>query len=146
MEGNTIGEAIFDETTENTFVINEMNVPILCMGTKNIVVSASAEGILVSDIEQADRIKPYVDQIDQQIMYAEKSWGSYRVIDIEEESITIKVTLNPGHSMNYHSHEHRDEVWTILSVRTNNCGWNGTECPGRRCYYDVCRMSSYYYC
>jgi mannose-6-phosphate isomerase mannose-1-phosphate guanylyl transferase len=115
MEGNTIGEAIFDETTENTFVINEMNVPILCMGTKNIVVSASAEGILVSDIEQADRIKPYVDQIDQQIMYAEKSWGSYRVIDIEEESITIKVTLNPGHSMNYHSHEHRDEVWTILS-------------------------------
>lgn len=115
MEGNAIGKAIFDETAKNTYVINEMNVPVLCMGTKNIVVSASAEGILVSDIDRADSIKPYVDQIDQQIMYAEKSWGSYRVIDIEEESVTIKVTLNPGHSMNYHSHEHRDEVWTVLS-------------------------------
>jgi mannose-1-phosphate guanylyltransferase len=29
--------------------------------------------------------------------------------------MTIKVTLNPGHKMNYHSHERRDEVWTIIS-------------------------------
>ena len=33
----------------------------------------------------------------------------------EKESLTIKVTLNPGHSMNYHSHEYRDEVWTVIS-------------------------------
>lgn len=29
--------------------------------------------------------------------------------------MTIKVTLNPGHRMNYHSHERRDEVWTVMS-------------------------------
>ena len=29
--------------------------------------------------------------------------------------MTIKVTLNPGHMMNYHSHEKRDEVWTVIS-------------------------------
>ncbi len=29
--------------------------------------------------------------------------------------MTIKVTLNAGHSMNYHSHECRDEVWTVIS-------------------------------
>ena len=29
--------------------------------------------------------------------------------------MTIKVTLNAGHQMNYHSHEQRDEVWTIVS-------------------------------
>ncbi len=28
--------------------------------------------------------------------------------------MTIKVTLNPGHSMNYHSHQHRDEVWVVV--------------------------------
>ena len=48
-------------------------------------------------------------------MFAEKSWGSFRIIDIEDESLTIKVTLNPGSAMNYHSHEHRDEVWTVVS-------------------------------
>ena len=31
--------------------------------------------------------------------------------------MTIKVTLNPGHSMNYHSHERRDEVWTVICGR-----------------------------
>jgi mannose-1-phosphate guanylyltransferase len=56
-----------------------------------------------------------VDKIDQQIMFAEKSWGSFRVLDVEDESLTIKITLNPGHRMNYHSHERRDEVWTIIS-------------------------------
>ena len=29
--------------------------------------------------------------------------------------MTVKVTLNPGHKMNYHSHEKRNEVWTIVS-------------------------------
>lgn len=29
--------------------------------------------------------------------------------------MTIKVTLNPGHRMNYHSHDRRDEVWTVVS-------------------------------
>ena len=70
--------------------------------------------LLVSDKEQSSYIKPYVDEIDQQIMFAEKSWGSYRVLDIEEGSMTVKVTLNPGHRLNYHSHDRRDEVWTII--------------------------------
>ena len=48
-------------------------------------------------------------------MFAEKSWGSFRVLDVEKESLTIKVTLNPGHHMNYHSHEFRDEVWNVIS-------------------------------
>ena len=29
--------------------------------------------------------------------------------------MTIKVVLLPGHSLHYHSHEHRDEVWTVMS-------------------------------
>ena len=57
---------------------------------------------------------PYVEQFHQQIHFAEKSWGYFQVIDIERESMTIKVTLNAGHAMHYHRHEHRDEVWTIV--------------------------------
>ena len=115
MEEPSIGKAILNDTCEGVNVLNELDVPVLCMGLKNVVVSASPEGILVSDKEQSSYIKPYVDSIHQQIMFAEKSWGSFRVLDIEDESMTIKITLNPGHVMNYHSHENRDEVWTIIS-------------------------------
>lgn len=117
MEEASIGEAILNDQCENVHVINELDVPVLCMGLKDVVVSASPEGILVSDKEQSSYIKPYVDKIDQQIMFAEKSWGSFRVLDVEDESMTIKVTLNAGHRMNYHSHERRDEVWNVISGR-----------------------------
>ena len=115
MEENAVGDVRFNETCQNVHAINELGVPILVMGLKDAVVSASPEGILVSDKEQSSYIKPFVDEIDQQIMFAEKSWGSYRVLDVEEDSMTVKVTLNPGHKMNYHSHEKRDEVWTVIS-------------------------------
>ena len=115
MDTQAVGEALFNENCRNVHVVNELNVPILCMGLKDVVVSASPEGILVSDKEQSSYIKPFVDSIDQQIMFAEKSWGSFRVIDIEDESMTIKVTLKPGRSMNYHSHDRRDEVWTVIA-------------------------------
>ncbi len=115
MEGNHIGEAVINDMCKNVHVVNEMDVPILCMGLKDVVVSASPDGILVSDKEQSSYIKPYVDSFEQQIMFAEKSWGEYRVIDVEEESMTVKVTLSAGQSMNYHSHENRDEVWTVIS-------------------------------
>ena len=115
MTDSTMGKVIMNDQCENVNVINELNVPILCMGLKNAIVAASPEGILVSDKEQSSYIKPYVDGIDQQIMFAEKSWGNYHVLDIERDSMTIKVTLNAGHQMNYHSHVQRDEVWTIVS-------------------------------
>ncbi len=114
MEENSVGNAVIGNTCQNVHVINELNMPILTMGLEDVIVSASPEGILVSDKKQSSYIKPYVDEISQQIMFAEKSWGSFRVLDVENESMTIKVTLNPGHRMNYHSHRNRDEVWTIV--------------------------------
>ena len=115
MQENVIGEGILNEECSGVHIINEMGVPVLAMGLHDVVISASPEGILVSDKEQSSYIKPYVDGIEQQIMFAEKSWGSFRVIDVENESMTIKVTLNEGNSMNYHSHRNRDEVWVVIS-------------------------------
>ena len=115
MEEPVIGKGTIGDACENVDIVNELDVPILVMGLKNAVVAASPEGILVTDKEQSSYIKPYVDAMDQQVMFAEKSWGSFRIIDIQEDSLTILVTLNPGHGMNYHSHVYRDEVWTVVS-------------------------------
>jgi mannose-1-phosphate guanylyltransferase len=114
MDSACVGEAVLNETCRNVHVVNELDMPVLCMGLQDIVVAASPEGILVSDKEQSSYIKSYVSSFTQQVMFAEKSWGSFRIMDVEKESLTIKVTLNPGHKMNYHSHEFRDEVWTVI--------------------------------
>ena len=115
MEDAVIGKGMMNNTCTGVHIVNETDVPVLAMGLHDVVISASPEGILVSDKEQSSYIKPFVDSFEQQVMFAEKSWGSFRIIDVEERSLTIKVTLNAGHSMNYHSHRKRDEVWTVIS-------------------------------
>lgn len=114
MSEPTMGKAILDDTCEGVNVINEMNVPVLCMGLKDVIVAVAPDGILVTDKEASGRIKPYVDGIEQQIMFAEKSWGRYQVLDVQDTSMTLKVTLKAGQSMSYHAHAHRDEVWTVV--------------------------------
>lgn len=115
MTDYALGRVSLNGTCENTHVVNELNIPILCMGCRDMVVAASSDGILVSDKEQSSYIKPFVEQIEQQVMYAEKSWGSFTVLDVQEDSLTIKIVLLPGHALHYHSHEHRYEVWTVMS-------------------------------
>lgn len=115
MEENIVGKGKLNDTCKNVHIINEMDTPILAMGLHDVVISASPEGILVSDKEQSSYIKPFVDKYEQQVMFAEKSWGSFNVLNIDDKSMTIKVTLNEGHRMNYHSHEHRNEVWVVTS-------------------------------
>ena len=96
MGESSVGNVIENDTNVNVHIVNELDVPVLCMGLKDVIVSASPEGILVADKEKSAQ-------------------GSFRVLDVEDGSMTIKVTLNPGHKMNYHSHEHRSEVWNIIS-------------------------------
>ena len=109
------GNVMLDETTKDTNVINELDIPILVMGAKKMVIAASGDGILIADKEQSSYMKPYVEKISTDVRYAEKSWGSYSVIDAGEGYLNVKVILNPGNRMSYHSHDFRDEVWTILS-------------------------------
>lgn len=115
MDETYVGNVIMDEKCKNTHVVNELDMPVLCMGTENVVVAASPQGILVSDKERSSYIKPYIDQIGQPIMFAEKTWGSFQILDIGDASVTIKVILKTGKHMDYHSHEKRSEVWTIIS-------------------------------
>ena len=115
MDDNTIGNVTLNNHCDNVHVVNSLDMPLLCMGLKNVIVAASPEGILVSTPEESSYIKPIVDTFDSTIKFAEKSWGEYKVIDVTQDSLTVKVTLKKGHQMSYHYHEHRDETWTIIS-------------------------------
>ena len=119
MPEHTIGRVTMDEACTNIHVVNTLPMPILCMGLKEVVVAASPEGILIADKDRSSAMKPYAERLHTPVMYAEKSWGEFRIIDAETESLTIKITLSPGHSLTYHLHERRDETWTVIEGR----GW-----------------------
>ena len=115
MADKTKGKVMLDDACENTNVVNELNIPILCMGCKNMIIAASGDGILISDRECSANMKPYVEKIETSAMYAEKSWGSYTVIDVQPGSMTVKLSMKAGEKMSYHMHNYREEVWTVVS-------------------------------
>ena len=93
---------------------------------------ASPEGILSPDKEQSSDIKPIGTTSTSRSCLLRKVVGSFRVLDVEDESLTIKVTLNAGHGMNYHSHEHRDEgLDRYLGHQPRNSGRQGAARQGR---------------
>lgn len=102
MADKTKGDVILDDTCKDTNVVNELNIPILCMGCEDMVVAASEDGILVSTKERSGYMKPYVEKIDNPSMFAEKSWGTFTVIDNQENSKTIKIEMKPNMEMSYH--------------------------------------------
>lgn len=115
MDEAIVGRGMMNDSCTDVHIVNELDVPILAMGLQNVIISASPDGILVSDKDTSSEIKPLVDSFEQQVMFAEKSWGDFKVMDVEKSSMTIKVTLNAGQRMNYHSHRNRDEVWVVIS-------------------------------
>lgn len=114
------GDVTTGEGTENTQVINELDVPVLVLGAKDMVVAASPDGILVADKHKSSFMKPYVEKFQNRPMYEERLWGSYKVIDYnvhedQMKSLTKHLHINPGKQISYQIHRYRDEIWTIVS-------------------------------
>ena len=114
VDNDTIGNGVLKES-ENANIVNELDIPILGVGLKDLVISASSSGILVSDKNKSTGIKPYVNDIFGEAKYGEKSFGHFHVIDVDTESQTVKILLHKGNRMSYHSHNNRNEVWIVVS-------------------------------
>lgn len=64
-EQHIVGKGVMDDKSTGVHIINELDIPILAMGLHDVVISASPEGILVSDKSESSYIKPYVDKVEQ---------------------------------------------------------------------------------
>ena len=110
-----VGSNIISNQCKNTHVINELTLPVICCGVDNTIISVNQDGILVANKDLSNSIKPLVDKLNPEIRFLEKSWGECKVLDVAEKMMTVKITIKPMQHMSYHSHELRNEVWTIMS-------------------------------
>ena len=113
------GNVIMGEECENTHIINELAIPIVVLGAKNLVVAASPDGVLISDKHKSSYLKPYVESLEERPMYEERRWGEYRVLDYTQyedksKSLTKHLMIEGGKGISYQLHRHRDEIWTIV--------------------------------
>ena len=120
MDSKPIGDVIVTEDCENTHAINELEIPVIVMGAKDMVIAASPDGILVADKVQSSYIKKYVEDRDMRPMFEERSWGEYKVLDFAinddgTKSLTKRKKIKQGMKIEYQSHKNRSEVVTVIS-------------------------------
>ncbi|MFJ7679205.1 sugar phosphate nucleotidyltransferase [Peribacillus sp. NPDC097198] len=114
-----IGKGIISEDSINTHLVNELDIPVTVIGTRDIVVAASPDGILVSDKASSPKIKELIKSFDQPPMYEERMWGWSRILDYatyesSQEMVTKRICIYAGKNSSYHYHHIRDEVWTVV--------------------------------
>lgn len=119
LQADTLGRAIRQGDTSDTYIINETSTPIICAGARGVIIAVTPDGILVADKQSSAGIKAAVEQLSGRPMYEERRWGWYRVIGTSEHpdghrTLTKHIHLDPGCSISYQTHDHRDETWTFI--------------------------------
>lgn len=137
MDDKPLGNAILSDDSVNTHVINELEIPVVVMGAKDMVVAASPDGILIADKEQSSYIKKYVEPMDYRPMFEERSWGDYTVLNVTVDSngkkvVTKKKKILAESRIETQTHTCHDVVWTVISGKAiiNISGRNHDAFPG----------------
>ncbi|PGR84222.1 sugar phosphate nucleotidyltransferase [Priestia megaterium] len=119
MATSQIGKGVLTDDSDNTHLVNELDIPVTVLGVKDVVVAASPDGILVADKASSPKIKEIIGDWNYPPMYEERLWGWSRVLDYakydeETEMVTKRIHISKGKNSTYHYHNLRDEVWTIV--------------------------------
>ncbi len=61
MEGSVFGKGIINDC-KNVKIVNETNTPIIVNGLKDVIVSASKDGIYVTNVDKSDEIKKILEE------------------------------------------------------------------------------------
>lgn len=113
------GNVTTDRTDVNTHIFNELPIPLICLGTQDLVIAASRDGILIAEKSKSESIKDLASDVKTHPMFEERSWGSFSIIDREDfpdgsTSITRRLEVKSGCEFENTDYPNHDKVWTIL--------------------------------
>ncbi len=121
---NTLTEAMTDPVSgkvaadgcDNTHIINELGIPLVALGIRDAVISATPDGILVSDKDSSPKLKDFVETA--RPMYERRGWGEYKVLDFkrhqdQQNCLVKELIITPGEHISYQRHKRRTEIWTF---------------------------------
>ncbi len=120
LRGRVHGNGLMDPSCRNTSIINESTLPVVTVGTQDLIVVCAPDGVLVTERAASVRLKEVVERLDDRLpMYEERRWGTIQVLNCERLnggrfSMTRRLHVFAGHNLSYHVHDRRDEVWTFL--------------------------------
>lgn len=122
MDSPVIGKGVIDENAKGTHIVNELNIPVVVLGTSDLVVACSPDGVLVADKAATHGVKRLVQSIEGRPMFEEFGWGWRKVLDQSEATaaadhqyLVSKIGVNAGHGLAYIDQRNRNRLWKVLA-------------------------------
>ena len=119
-QNNILGDAICKET--HGCVIYGSDRFIATLGVKDLVISDTADALLVAHKDRVQDVRDIVNQLKSRddSVYKEfptvhRPWGTYTIL---QEGVGFKlkqIEVKPGARLSLQSHKHRSEHWVVVS-------------------------------
>ncbi|WP_042197104.1 sugar phosphate nucleotidyltransferase [Paenibacillus camerounensis] len=105
--------------SQNSVIVNALDIPLHVIGVPGIIAAASPEGILIAGIHEANAIKTVLQEHSAAPRYGETGWGSYTVLDEASSGadriLTVKLCILPDHGLAEAAGQHSGKHWRIIS-------------------------------
>lgn len=115
-----LGMGEISDDSEQSQLINELDIPISIIGLTNVIVAASPDGILVTSKNASNELDAKLKLMNERPKYEERRWGHSKIVDSVVLSsgthcVTKRVFVAAGQNISYQMHFKRREAWTIIS-------------------------------
>lgn len=116
------GEHIMIDSTNN-LVCSDGKKAVAIIGVDDLIIIDKRDALLICRKDQSQKVKDVVTLLQKKgdnrtEFHVEdyRPWGSYRILEEEENSFKIKrITVMPGKKLSYQMHHHRSEHWVVVS-------------------------------
>ncbi|OBZ10640.1 hypothetical protein A8L34_18830 [Bacillus sp. FJAT-27264] len=118
LEHQVTGKGSVSPDAQQTYLVNELSMPVHVIGLTGAIVAAGPDGILVADKSRASEIKTVLGSSYSVPRYEETRWGTSIILDDNSSNdgpvtVTRKLQIHPGKQTEYHFHHRISEVWTV---------------------------------
>jgi len=120
-DGNWVQGDVVSQNTKNSLLMAQSRL-LTTSGLEGMIVVETADAVLVAPKDQAQNIKPLVDQLSQHErtevsnhVKVHKPWGSYQVLDVGEGFQVKRLTVHPGAALSLQAHNFRVEHWVVVT-------------------------------
>ena len=123
--GNVVSGDVSLDDVRNSYVRADSRM-VAAIGVEDVVVVETADAVLVTTKEHAQRVKDTVDalkaaQRDEYLVHKRvyRPWGYYEGLDAGKQFQVKRLMVEPGKKLSLQLHHHRAEHWVVVSGTAN---------------------------
>jgi mannose-1-phosphate guanylyltransferase/mannose-6-phosphate isomerase len=106
----------------NNFIYSEKRKLVTTVDVNDLIIVDNRDALLICKRDKSQKVKDVVEILksrnDSRVEYHVQDyrpWGSYKVLEEEEEAFKIKrIKVSQGKKLSYQMHNHRSEHWIVV--------------------------------